>query len=72
MNVLIVEDEDLSAERLQKMILGIDPSIHVLAIIPSVFETIAYLQNDSKTQPARRSKQIGTCFDRVGYGIECW
>ncbi|MCE7064970.1 LytTR family DNA-binding domain-containing protein [Dyadobacter sp. CY326] len=51
MNVLIVEDEDLSAERLQKLIFGIDPSIRVLATIPSVFETIAYLQNEAKTQP---------------------
>lgn len=51
MHVLIVEDEDLSAERLQKMIFGIDPSIQVLATIPSVFETIAYLQNDANIQP---------------------
>jgi len=51
MNVLIVEDEELSAERLQNLIRNIDPSIHVLAIIPSVFETIAYLQNAANTQP---------------------
>lgn len=51
MNVLIVEDEELSAERLQKLIAGIDPSIHVLAIIPSVLETIAYLENNTKTKP---------------------
>lgn len=31
MNVLIVEDEELSAGRLQKLILGIDPTIRVLA-----------------------------------------
>ncbi|GGM83958.1 DNA-binding response regulator [Dyadobacter beijingensis] len=51
MNVLIVEDEELSAERLQNLIRNIDPSIQVLAIIPSVFETISYLQNASLTQP---------------------
>ena len=51
MNVLIVEDEELSAERLQNLILAIDSSIHVLAMIPSVFETIAYLENESKTKP---------------------
>lgn len=51
MNVLIVEDEELSAERLQNLIRNIDPSIHVLGIIPSVFETIAYLQNKANTQP---------------------
>ncbi|MCF0051725.1 LytTR family DNA-binding domain-containing protein [Dyadobacter sp. LJ53] len=51
MNVLIVEDEELSAERLQKLISGIDPSIQVLAMIPSVLETIAYLEDDTKTKP---------------------
>lgn len=51
MNVLIVEDEELSAERLQKLIFGIDPAIRVLATIPSVLETISYLQNDHNTQP---------------------
>ncbi|MHA4741791.1 LytR/AlgR family response regulator transcription factor [Dyadobacter sp. MSC1_007] len=51
MNVLIVEDEELSAERLQKMIFGIDPAIRVLATIPSVLETISYLQNEDNTQP---------------------
>ncbi|SDF73352.1 two component transcriptional regulator, LytTR family [Dyadobacter soli] len=51
MNVLIVEDEELSAERLQNLIRNIDPSIRVLGIIPSVFETIAWLQNKSNTQP---------------------
>lgn len=51
MNVLIVEDEELSAERLQNLIRNIDPAIHVLGIIPSVFETIAYLENKANTQP---------------------
>lgn len=51
MNVLIVEDEELSAERLQKLIFGIDPDICVLATIPSVLGTIRYLQNDSNVQP---------------------
>jgi len=51
MNVLIVEDEELSAERLQNLLRNVDPSIRVLGIIPSVFETIAYLQNKASTQP---------------------
>jgi DNA-binding LytR/AlgR family response regulator len=51
MNVLIVEDEELSAERLQNQIRNIDPAINVLGIIPSVFETIAYLRNASNIQP---------------------
>lgn len=51
MKVLIVEDEELSAERLQNLILGSDPSIQILAVIPSVFETIAYLENQANIQP---------------------
>lgn len=51
MNVLIVEDEELSAERLRNLIRNIDPTIQVLDIIASVFETIAYLQNRANTQP---------------------
>ncbi|MCE6991935.1 LytTR family DNA-binding domain-containing protein [Dyadobacter sp. CY323] len=51
MNVLIVEDEELSAERLQKLILAIDPTIRVLGMFPSAFETIAYLNNAVNTQP---------------------
>ncbi|MCE7060863.1 LytTR family DNA-binding domain-containing protein [Dyadobacter sp. CY343] len=51
MKVLIIEDEELSAERLENMLLGIDRDIHVLAIIPSVFETITYFQNPTNIQP---------------------
>jgi DNA-binding LytR/AlgR family response regulator len=51
MKVLIVEDEELSAERLRNLILGIDQTIVILGIIPSVFETIAYLENPSNIQP---------------------
>ena len=51
MNVLIVEDEELSAERLQKLILGVDSAIQVLGIFPSVFQTIAYLENKLSVKP---------------------
>lgn len=51
MRVLIVEDEELSAERLQKLIRNIDPSVEVLATIPSVLETIAYFENPANEKP---------------------
>jgi DNA-binding LytR/AlgR family response regulator len=51
MKVLIIEDEELSAERLQKLIQGIDPGIQVLGIIPSVFETIGYFENPLNIWP---------------------
>ncbi|MCF0054622.1 LytTR family DNA-binding domain-containing protein [Dyadobacter sp. CY356] len=51
MKILIVEDEELSAERLHKLILTIDPSIHLLGIFPSVLQTIAYLENEASVKP---------------------
>jgi DNA-binding LytR/AlgR family response regulator len=51
MKVLIVEDEELSAERLQNLILATDNSIEILAIIPSVFGTISYLENKENITP---------------------
>ncbi|MEO6685078.1 MAG: LytTR family DNA-binding domain-containing protein [Dyadobacter sp.] len=51
MNILIVEDEELSAERLHKLILIIDPSIHLLGIFPSVLQTIGYFENESSVKP---------------------
>jgi DNA-binding LytR/AlgR family response regulator len=44
MNVLIVEDEALSAERLAAQLRAHDPRINVLAQLPSVAKTVAWLQ----------------------------
>lgn len=43
MNVLIIEDEHLAAERLEKMVLKVDPEIKVLARIESVVDSINWL-----------------------------
>lgn len=51
MNILIVEDEELSAERLHKLLLTIDSTIHLLGIFPSVLQTISYLENASAIKP---------------------
>jgi len=51
MNILIVEDEELSAERLSKLISSIDQSIHLLGIFPSVFQTISYLEDELAVRP---------------------
>jgi DNA-binding LytR/AlgR family response regulator len=42
-NVIIVEDENLIAERLKKMIESIEPEMKVMAIIDSVKDAIHYL-----------------------------
>lgn len=49
MNILIVEDEMLAAERLQLLVKQYDPSIHVMACLESIEETVQWLQ--TKTHP---------------------
>jgi DNA-binding LytR/AlgR family response regulator len=47
MDVLIIEDEELAAERLQEMLLSIDGGINVLAKLPSVKESVRWLMQNS-------------------------
>lgn len=44
MNILIIEDESATARRLQKLLVEINPSIHVLAILESVSLTVNWLR----------------------------
>ncbi len=46
MNVLIIEDEQLAARRLEKMILSYDPDIKVLAKLESVVESVEWFRNN--------------------------
>jgi DNA-binding LytR/AlgR family response regulator len=43
MNVLIIEDESATARRLQKLLLEINPSIQVLAVLESISQTVNWL-----------------------------
>lgn len=43
---VIIEDEDLAAIKLQKMIQDIDESIQIVKILSSVKESVAYLSNN--------------------------
>ncbi len=45
MNVAIIEDEKLAAERLAALLTDIDPSIAILAQLPSVEASIAWLRD---------------------------
>src|SRR5512147_3177702 len=47
MNVVIIEDEQLAARRLESMINACDPSIHVLAKLESVEESVAWFRNNA-------------------------
>ena len=51
MNILIVEDEKLTALRLESLLHRYDPTIRVLAHIPSVSKTIKWLKDPYNTQP---------------------
>ncbi len=50
MHVLIIEDEHLAAERLEKMVINIDPEIKVLAKIESVVDSINWLSTHEKPE----------------------
>jgi DNA-binding LytR/AlgR family response regulator len=47
MDVLIIEDEALAAERLQEMLLSIDPGINVLTKLSSVKESARWLMQNN-------------------------
>jgi DNA-binding LytR/AlgR family response regulator len=47
MNVLIIEDEALAAERLEKMLIELDPGIHVLEKLGSVKESVKWLMTNT-------------------------
>jgi len=52
MNVLIVEDEKLTAQRLVHLLHRYDPMIRVLAQLPSVTKTISWLEDPQNPAPA--------------------
>jgi DNA-binding LytR/AlgR family response regulator len=47
MNVLIIEDEDRTARQLERMLKKYDPTVYVLAQLPSVRESVAWLSQHS-------------------------
>jgi len=46
MNVLIVEDEALAAERLEQLIKKVNPNVDILAQLDTVKDTISYLESN--------------------------
>lgn len=47
MNVLIIEDEQLAARRLESMVLSYDPAIKVLAKLESVVDSVEWFKNNT-------------------------
>ena len=46
MNVLIIEDENRAAKRLEKLLTSIDPSMNVIKVIETVREAISFLKTE--------------------------
>ena len=44
MNTIIIEDENLNAQRLQGMLLKYDPAMKISAVLPSVRESVHWLR----------------------------
>lgn len=47
MNILIIEDEPVTARNLQHMLQDIDPAINVAAILPGVAASVSWLQQNN-------------------------
>jgi len=47
MNVLIIEDEKLAADKLETMLRDVDPSIHILAKLGSIRESVKWLYQNT-------------------------
>ena len=47
MNVLIIEDEALAAEKLEQMVFDLNPAIKVLAKLGSINESVKWLMNNT-------------------------
>jgi DNA-binding LytR/AlgR family response regulator len=48
MNVLILEDEELAAQRFQRMLRELQPTANVLAVIDNVADAVAWLQTHAQ------------------------
>jgi DNA-binding LytR/AlgR family response regulator len=46
MRILIIEDEKLAAERMQRLLSDIDPSIEVVGVLKSVKDSVGYLSKE--------------------------
>ncbi len=59
MNVLIVEDEKLAAERLSKLVVREDEHLKVVAILDTVTKVVDYLRNNEEPDLILLDIQLG-------------
>lgn len=65
MNVVIIEDENLIAKNLQRMLNLVDPSIRVIAVLDSVASTVKWLKENPQPELLFMDIQLsdGVSFD---------
>lgn len=65
MNVLIIEDEHLAAEKLEAMLLNIEPGIKVQARLESILDSINWLNSNERPDLIFLDIQLddGLCFE---------
>lgn len=59
MNIVIIEDEQLTAEDLKEAILQADPTAHIVAVLNSVKESLHYFNNNAMPQLIFSDIQLG-------------
>lgn len=64
MNVLIVEDEAIAAERLSKLLSGLEPDANIVAVTDSIEETVNWLQRSRMPDLVLMDINLadGSCF----------
>jgi two-component system, LytTR family, response regulator LytT len=65
MNILIIEDEKLASDKLEKAILDVEPNAHILATFQTVNASVDYLQNNPHPDLIFTDVRLldGLCFD---------
>ncbi|MCK4748568.1 MAG: response regulator, partial [Bacteroidales bacterium] len=65
MNVVIIEDEHLTAERIRILLQGIDPAINVIATLDSVKASVQWFKQNEKPDLVFMDIQLadGLSFD---------
>ncbi len=65
MKVLIIEDEQVTAKRLEKLLLEIEPEIHILDILDSIESAVRWYKNNDQPDLVFQDIHLadGSCFE---------
>src|SRR5687768_15692116 len=65
MNILIIEDEKLASDKLEKAILDVEPNARIIATLQTVSASVEFLQNNPHPDLIFTDVRLldGLCFD---------